>query len=423
MPQQEPISGRYRLQQRLRRGGMSEVYLAYDELMQCEVAIKLASSLDHDCRERLQREAQMMAALTHDHILPALDYGEYNSYYYLVMPYMKRGNLRERLAKGSLAQQEASKILTQVASALQFAHDKGIVHRDIKPSNILLDDADEQRVYLSDFGLAKKMGEGSDLTQTGCLIGTPEYLAPELAERPESVSSDIYALGVLLYQMLTGRVPFTGGTPLSVYWKHLRERPELPSSLNPAVHKSVEQVILCALNKDPGERFASAKAMVQAYTMALKASEDTGKLLATQPFAPAPVTLHTVGSDILPPAVQRLIPWWQRPRHALQRGILSLTTILLLTVPLSLGFLISRNSSQASLIASASTQFADKALQGRTTTTHGPQNSLTIHLTTAKTAIWQLDSDNKRGGHQYWSEGNHKHRHRCAQGVCNRADD
>ena len=124
------------------------------------------------------------------------------------MPYMRRGTLREHIASGRLTLEEAGQVLEQVADALQFAHDHGVVHRDIKPSNILLDNENEHLFYLADFGLAKMIEEGSDITQTGCLVGTPEYMAPELTEKPESASSDIYALGILLYQMLAGQLPF-----------------------------------------------------------------------------------------------------------------------------------------------------------------------------------------------------------------------
>src|ERR1700674_5059253 len=216
------ISKRFRLLKRLRRGGMSEVFLAFDEKAQQQVAIKLVTGNDSDCMKRLQSEVRILRKLSHQHILPVLDSGVAGSYYYLVTPYMQRGNLRERLAQGKLTQQEAQVILDQLADALQYAHGRGIVHRDIKPSNVLLDTIDASRVYLADFGLAKILEEGSDITQTGCLIGTPEYMAPELAYKSESVSSDIYALGILLYQMLTGRVPFTGTAPLAIYWKHIR---------------------------------------------------------------------------------------------------------------------------------------------------------------------------------------------------------
>jgi serine/threonine protein kinase len=365
---QEPIAGRYRLQQRLRRGGMSEVYLGYDELMHRDVAVKLVSSDEADSIQRLHREVQAMITLSHDHILPILDYGEYDSYHYLVMPYMKRGTLRERIAIGRLTEEEAGNILAQVASALQYAHDQGIIHRDIKPSNILLDDVDEQYVYLADFGLAKALEEGSDLTQTGDLIGTPEYMAPELVDRPESVSSDIYALGILLYQMLTGRTPFTGGTAVSVYWKQLRELPAPPSHLNPAISYAVEQVILCALHKDPQRRFPNAEVMAQVYETALKASEQTGTSLTAQNFAPAVVTLHKADSSILADVVRQTVPRRRSLRRNMQKAIAALAAVVLLAIPLSLGFLVARDSRQAPLIATTSAQFADNTQQ----THHAP---------------------------------------------------
>jgi len=352
---QELISGRYRLQQRLCRGGMSDVYLAYDELMHRDIAIKLVSSDNTENIHRLHREIQAMGILSHDHILPALDYGTHGSDHYLVMPYMRRGNLRERIAQGSLTQEEAGNIFAQIASALQLAHDHGILHRDIKPSNILLDNSDERHVYLADFGLAKVIGEGSDITQTGCLIGTPECMAPELANSPESVSSDIYALGVLLYQMLTGRPPFTGNTPLSVYWKHLREQPPPPSQINPAISHSVEQVILRALDKDPQRRFQSARAMARAYANALAGTEGSEII-----FAQAIVTIYEVGSSRLPDFLRQTVPGWQQPHR--NKGIASLMVIVLLVIPLSLGFLLARGSTQAPLVLSASAQFLSKAV-------------------------------------------------------------
>ena len=345
---QELISGRYRLQQRLCRGGMSDVYLAYDELLHREIAIKLVSSDNPENKHRLLREIQAMGRLSHDRILPTLDYGTHSVYHYLVMPYMRRGNLRERIAQGSLTQEEAGNILAQIASALQFAHDHRILHRDIKPSNILLDNSDERHVYLADFGLAKVIGEGSDITQTGCLIGTPEYMAPELANDPESVSSDIYALGVLLYQMLTGRLPFTGNTPLSVYWKHLREQPLPPSRINPAISHTVEQVILRALDKDPQRRFQSAGALAQAYANAL-----AGFVI----FAQTTVTIHKVGSGRVPDFLRQP---WQHPHH--NKSIARLLASVLLVIPLSLGFLLARGSTQAPSVLSASAEIPSRAV-------------------------------------------------------------
>jgi len=177
---------------------MSEVYLATDQRSQQEVAIKLVNSGHMEYSERFQREVKTISALAHRHILPALDHGQHGSWHYLVMPYVKQGTLRERLAKSPLTLEEAGEVLEQVVDALQFAHDQGIIHRDIKPSNILLQD--EHHAYLADFGLAKTLwAEGeNEITQTGYVIGTPEYMAPELVEQPANTSSDIYALGILL---------------------------------------------------------------------------------------------------------------------------------------------------------------------------------------------------------------------------------
>jgi serine/threonine protein kinase len=352
------ISERYRLLERLHRGGMSEVFLAFDERMQQHVAIKLVPGDDSDRMKRLQSEVRILRKLSHQHILPLLDSGVAGFYHYLVMPYMQRGNLRERLVQGKMTQEEAGVILNQLAGALQYAHEQGIVHRDIKPSNVLLDNTDASHVYLADFGLAKMLGEGSDITQTGCLIGTPEYMAPELAYMTESVSSDIYALGILLYQMLTGRLPFTGTTPLAIYWKHVQEQPAPPSTLNPRISRAVEQVIMCALDKHPRRRFPGAQAMALAYASALSAS-DQSPMLSTidiPALPPVQVTLRKVEIGL-----GALFPGglW---RNRAGKAILALAALVLLTLPLSLGFFLARNGSQGNSPLSISAAFANKVL-------------------------------------------------------------
>lgn len=268
MPGLEGTSlGRYRLRRRLGRGGMSEVYLATDELMHRDVALKVVSSTHTDYIERFQREAEAIGNLHHDHILPAFDYGEQAPWHYLVMPYIEHRTLYELLEQGPLSLEDAGILLQQIASGLQYAHDHGVIHRDIKPSNILL--RDDQYAYLADFGLAKPIEGAGKVTQTGVLLGTPEYMAPELADSPASKSSDIYALGILLYQMVTGRTPFTGDTALAVYLKQMREQPIPPSRINPAIPHSVDLVILRALDKDPRRRYESPLALAQAYMRAL----------------------------------------------------------------------------------------------------------------------------------------------------------
>ena len=266
---------------------MSDVYLAFDERLQREVAIKLVSDDQPEATQRLQHEIRTLRTLSHEHMVPLLDHGTHEGSHYLVMPYLKQGTLRDRLARGRLTQEEAGHILVQVTRALHYAHTQGIVHRDLKPSNMLLDGTLHPHVYLADFNLAKAVGKGSDLTQTGIVIGTPAYMAPELIEKPESVSSDIYALGVVLYRMLTGRVPFSGSSPLAVLWKHAHEVPVPPSSLHPAISAPVEQVILRALQKDPQHRFPSAEALAKAYTHALRSSQISAVVRpAVQPLEP-----------------------------------------------------------------------------------------------------------------------------------------
>ncbi|GCF07228.1 serine/threonine protein kinase [Dictyobacter arantiisoli] len=273
MQQLEQVTmGRYHILRRLARGGMADIYLARDVETDQVVAVKLVNVGAGEYYERFRSEVKAQAALKHEHILPVLDDGEFDSWYYLVMPYIEHGTLSERIKKGTFSLDEADQVLAQLAQALQYAHDKGIVHRDIKPSNVLMQDG--THAYLADFGLVKRVGEDNGLTLTGFLIGTPEYMAPELAEQEATPCSDVYALGVLLYQMLTGRVPFKGNTPIAVYLRHIRDIPEPPSLLNPLIPSEVEQVIIRALEKDPQKRFQSASDLYQAYARALALADE-----------------------------------------------------------------------------------------------------------------------------------------------------
>jgi len=265
---------------------MAEVYLAQDTETGQQVAIKMVHRSSGDYYERCRREVAAVALLKHNHILPALDCGEYESWYYLVTPYVEGGTLQNRLAQGPMTLEEAGKILEQLVAALQFSHDHGIIHRDIKASNVFLRDQDY--IYLADFGLVKHIEHDYSITQSGYLIGTPEYMAPELVDVPATISSDIYALGILLYQMLTGRVPFTGSTPVAICLKHIREQPVPPSLLNPLIPPAIEAVVLRALEKDPAKRFQSAQELLVAYQEAFKSemSDMTVRVAAVRPGEP-----------------------------------------------------------------------------------------------------------------------------------------
>ena len=389
----------YSIQRRLARGGMSQVYLAFDEHTQHNVAIKVVHCSEDDYFVRFQREVKTLSALSHEHILPIIESGVHGSWHYCVMPYIERGTLRERMIKGPLTQEEVGSILKQIASALQFAHDHGILHRDIKPSNILL--KDERNIYLADFGLAKDIKENTTITQSGCLIGTPEYMAPELAEEPATTSSDIYAVGILLYQMLTGRVPFKGSTPLSIYWKQIKEQPTPPSLLNPDISHAVEEVVLHALEKAPSRRFKTVQAMAQAYARALQ-TPDQIKVVQLQ-------DAHILSGITLAVPTQRVIPVSAAAgssRRRVHPAIAALIAVLFFMLPLSLGFSMYKNVSlQAPMVQGASAQF--------TSINSTPHEGPPIQL--GKSTSSNVQSNNQQGngqgsGNQGKGHG-HKHGH------------
>lgn len=261
---------------------MAVVYLAHDQQLQREVAVKIVHGACAEDLARFRREAEMLATLTHEHILPVYDSGQQGPWHYLITPYIDHGTLADRLhTHGPLTPEEAGVVLDQISAALQYAHDRGILHRDIKPSNILL--RDDNYAYLADFGIARLLDGESGLTQSGSCVGTPEYMAPELCEHLVSQGGDIYALGVVLYMMLTGQQPFTASTPLATLQKHLYEHATPPSRLNAAISPVIEQVMLAALEKDPHRRFQNARAFANAYRQALQASIGFGAQPAGAP--------------------------------------------------------------------------------------------------------------------------------------------
>ncbi len=268
----------YLLRRLLQQGGMSSVYLAYDEYTYTTVAIKLigipsndygTSPAKHELIVQFRREVEMMRNLEHDSILPIIGAGRQGNYAYVVTPYMRGGTLKDRLEQGPLAPEEAYEIFLQLANALDYMHQRGILHRDIKPANILFDE--NGFVYLADFGIASYIGE-SAVENNGRVMGTPIYMSPELCYGHASKSSDIYALGILLYQMLTGQAPFEGTDSQDVCVQQIEAQPVRPSLLNPAISRVVEQVILSALEKEISQRFATVADFAQAYQQAYRPS-------------------------------------------------------------------------------------------------------------------------------------------------------
>ncbi|GAC1364355.1 MAG: hypothetical protein NVS2B12_07580 [Ktedonobacteraceae bacterium] len=257
----------YRLLRVLKNGGMSRVYLAYDTYEQQEVAIKVTENGRFD-DELFVGEVRSMSRLNHPHILQLLDARRSGKWNYIVMPYISGGTLQDRIDSQTLSPGDISSIFEQMIDALQYMHSRGIIHRDIKPSNILLNGSN---VFLADFGIATRQ-RAEVMYFDEPMMGTPVYMAPEIYEGQVSRQGDLYALGAVLYQMLTGNVPFDDRNVSNIYWKQKTTYPLPPSLLNPNLSSSLEKVVLRALEKEPQERFQTAEAFALAYQKALAPS-------------------------------------------------------------------------------------------------------------------------------------------------------
>jgi beta-lactam-binding protein with PASTA domain/predicted Ser/Thr protein kinase len=260
------LDGRYRVIRKLGTGGMANVYLAEDQELGRRVAIKLLDerhAQDEQFVERFRREAESAAGLSHPNVVSIYDRGEAEGTYYIAMEYLEGKTLKELLlSRGPTPVRVAIDYTRQILSALEFAHRAGIVHRDIKPHNAVV--APDGRVKVTDFGIARS--GSSQMTEAGSIIGTAQYLSPEQAQgRPVHPSSDLYSVGVVLYEMLTGTVPFTGDTALEIAMKHLNTVPEPPSEKRPPgigeVPHELDLVVLRALAKDPADRYQTAREM------------------------------------------------------------------------------------------------------------------------------------------------------------------
>ena len=264
--------GPYRIISQIGQGGMATVYKAYQPSMDRNVAVKVLPSQLADSREftkRFQQEARTIARLEHAHILPVFDYGESDGISYFVMRYLEAGTLKNKMETGPLSLSEIDRIFTQLADALGYAHSHGVIHRDLKPANTLIDS--QGNLFLTDFGIAKLLEDASPrLTQTDAIMGTPAYISPEQAQaQTVDQRSDIYSLGIILYEMVTGRVPFVADTPLAVILKHVSAPLPMPSSIKTDIPEAIETVILKALAKNPDDRFATAAEFVSAWKRAL----------------------------------------------------------------------------------------------------------------------------------------------------------
>jgi serine/threonine protein kinase len=317
----------------LGKGGMGIVYLAQQTRPARLVAVKvlmpevsLESTAYKEFLVRFRREADVIAKLENINIMPIYEYGEQDNLAYLVMPYLSGGSLRDVLAqRGALSLSETATYLDQAAYALTYAHSHGVIHRDIKPSNFLIHS--DGRLVLADFGIARIMQENtssitSSLTSTGMLVGTPDYMAPEMAHGEQiDQRADIYELGILLFQMLTGRVPFTGSTPLMVAVKHIQEPLPSLSQINPTIPTAVDFVVMTATAKRREDRYLSALDLAQAFRIAINTPHYTNYSQGNNPRSLTGSTLPQAGMpqqiveptaprryDTPPPIIQQALP-------------------------------------------------------------------------------------------------------------------
>jgi serine/threonine-protein kinase len=290
---------RYELKEELGQGGMATVYRAYDPMFEREVALKILkreSLKDAQVRERFERETKIIARLEHAAIVPVYDVGRDRDQLFFVMRYMTGGSLIERIQRGTLSLAEIGHILQRIAAALDYAHSKGVIHRDVKPGNILFDEF--ENAYISDFGIAKFAQSAARLTHSG-IIGTPTHMSPEQA-RGEDVDSrsDIYSLGVILFEMLSGKTPFEATTPLGLAFKHAAEPPPHIRDINPNLPAGVEPIFDKVLAKDRNRRYASGADLADAFIATLEEPLPPDISLAT-PIAPP--ALVDARADALPP--------------------------------------------------------------------------------------------------------------------------
>lgn len=279
------VDGRYRVLERLGAGGMADVWLAEDSHLHRRVALKVLHrrfAQDREFVERFRREAEHAAGLSHPNVVAVYDRGEYDGTYYIAMQYLEGPTLK-RLIDNGLTPQQSVPLIRQVLEAARFAHRNGVVHRDLKPQNVIVDP--DGKAVVTDFGIAR--AGISEITQTGSVMGTPHYLSPEQAQGQEVTAvSDLYSIGVMLYEALTGRVPFEGESAVAVAMKQVSQQPLRPSSVNPSVSSALDGVAMRALEKDPGQRFQSADAFIAALDAAMRepGGPGTAELAALPPI-------------------------------------------------------------------------------------------------------------------------------------------
>jgi eukaryotic-like serine/threonine-protein kinase len=311
------VDGRYRIVSRLGSGGMADVYCAEDLQLGRRVALKVLYrrfAEDQEFVERFRREASSAAGLQHQHVVSVYDRGEWDGTYWIAMEYLEGRSLKRVIQEeGPLAPERAVDLAIQILRAARFAHRRGVIHRDLKPHNVIVDD--EGRAKVTDFGIAR--AGASDMTQTGSIMGTAQYLSPEQAQgHAVSAQSDIYSVGIILYEMLTGRVPFEGESAVTIALKQVSEQPVAPSQLNAAVSPQLEAVVMRALAKDPAARYPDADAFIaalQGQEVPAAPPTDATAIAAAPLPPPAPVLAREPVTPAPPPPLdpdEEGSRWW-----------------------------------------------------------------------------------------------------------------
>ncbi len=296
--------GPYRILEQLGQGGMATVYKAYHPALDRYVALKAlhpAFMEDPNFLERFRREARVVARLDHPNIVPVYDFNEHEGRPYLVMKFVEGETLKARLQRGPLSPDDIGRIAEAVGAALTYAHGQGVLHRDVKPSNVLL--STDGRIYLTDFGLARIAQAGESTLSSDRLLGTPQYISPEqaLGKGNLDVRTDVYSFGVMLYEMLLGRVPYNADTPYAIIHDHIYAPLPRPRDLDPSLPPALERVLLKALAKQPEDRFADVPALMEALRQALAEAEG----FQTTPAAPPRGLVTTLGNAAPPTEAAR----------------------------------------------------------------------------------------------------------------------
>ena len=378
----ELIAGRYELEELVGSGGMSNVFRAHDRLLERTVALKILHeqyTRDEDYVERFRREARAVAQLTHPNIVTVIDRGEQDGRQFIVFEYVDGENLKELSARGPLDAGEAIRLALQVAHALSFAHARGLVHRDVKPQNVLLNDEGQAKV--TDFGIARSL-DVHGVTQTGTVLGTSDYIAPEQA-RGQKVDpkTDIYSLGAVLYELLTGEVPFSGDNFVAVAMRHVSEPPPSVLEHRPDCPLRLDLAVQRAMAKDPADRFASMEelcAELEACLAELEGRDGEGATMIVPP----------------PPRPRRTRP--QRERRRFPLGAVLVVLLAILLVAGGAYLLLSSDSAKKALHVSSAQ--ASKPVQLRGLTAYDPEGDGSehgedAHFATDRNAATSWDSE------------------------------